>query len=264
MTFALNELCFNSPDWLNLSTAVTNKSGYDIIHYNLTRFSRHFKPINVYNPADFQAFNVVVQKKKKEFILLLVDFIKLFFGGKLLEIAGITLSLDEAMAETDELTDWISARRQDNHPSGIVLTIDPFERYAVNENPDYVAEKILLSYEQFFAKSSMNIPLAVVITKSDRSNLSSAWGGDFCVTASQLKQLRRLESYKSVSDTQLVNALIEYRSKNIRVYLRKYRPNLINLLDNAFSPVCYFASNCFAPFTTLYPLLWLIGQSLEY
>lgn len=267
ITLALNALYSQPPEWLNLVTNITNKNGVDDLKKNVSRMKNQLKPLNVYNPADLQAYALAIQKKEKEFILLLFDFFSFFFGGELEEFNGVRFSIDEANAESDELYNWIAARQQSQRPAGIIFTVDPFERFGSNDNPDFIPQKLLQGYERICAKapeSKLNIPLAVVITKIDKGALAEKLGGYFSVTSKQLRKLETLEAYASCSDSTIVNTLIEYRSDRIRAFLRKYRGNLVNLLDNAFFPIEYFGVSSQPDGGAIYPLLWHISSQLEY
>lgn len=286
MTVMLRDWTMGLPEWIPLEAKMAEEYVPAFLSMNLGQLEKQEKPLKVTRPADAYVGTLLVRRKNASSLWYWMDWWD-FFRGKssLWKRDGILLHFYELSVQNPGWHEWLAEHPTSKTPLGLVLTIDPFaEKREMSRSQwdrldaSVVLEELLHGLDQVYAKhpsERLLIPTAVVFTKAEVHRLFQTFGGYSSLTAQHVSILHNTRDYAMESQSRVVKRLLEGNNPHIQEVLRPHRGNFVHLLDHSLEPVGYFIVSAWGKQTFYHPqkkilrgaslpLLWLLGEEMEY
>ncbi|MDO4583016.1 MAG: hypothetical protein Q4D62_02830 [Planctomycetia bacterium] len=286
MTAMLRDWTVGLPDWIPLEARLVEEYVPAALSMNLVQLDKREKPLKVSRPADGYVATLQVRRKSSTSLWYWMDWWD-FLRGKssLWKRDGILIHVYELSVQNPGWQEWLAEHPLSQTPLGMVLVVDPFAEkremsYSQWERLDagVVLEELLHGLDQVYAKhpsERLPIPTAVAFTKTDVRHLHKTLGGYSSLAARNVAILHRTRDYEMESQSRVMKRLLEGSSSQIQEILRPHRGNFVHLLSHSLEPIAYFITTAWEPHdfyrhskgvlrgATL-PLLWLLGEEMEY
>ncbi|MBE6424657.1 MAG: hypothetical protein IJD43_06295 [Thermoguttaceae bacterium] len=283
MVRALNDAFSNVPEWMNLKFSLHEETVPGALAGNFQALEDRVQPGPMHGP-DFSTVCIRARKKKAFWFLIIMEMFRLLLLRRhMTEIGGVMLQMSELSIENPHLGEWLLEHTAKKKvPLGVVLVVDPFavgKTCESRHSPDVAAvvERLVERFEQIFVgnpEKRLPVSVAVVVNKAESFSQFRTNSLRYVDSATLRASRNALgDADGMLADSFLLNEIIEKQSGEIRELMDQYDGNFVNILQNEFRSVRYFWSgdheergktNFCRMTSPLLPLLWLLGEQMEF